>query len=99
MPWCIPKDEAWEMVALRFEDGLSCREVAKRMKCLYDKNHVWRVCTYYLETGQVPVLNTHKRPRQDETTHLDRNASKVLWQLYDDDAALYIDEATQILNN
>ena len=40
MPWCIPKDEEWEMVALRFEDGLSHREVAKRMKCLYDKNHV-----------------------------------------------------------
>ena len=57
------------------------------------------MCTYYLETGQVPVLNTHKCPRQEETTHLDRNASQVLWQLYDADAALNIDEATQILNN
>ena len=43
MPWCIPKDAAWEMVALRFEDGLSYREVAKRMKCLYDKNHIWKL--------------------------------------------------------
>lgn len=98
MPWCPPEPASWQMVALRYEEDLTYRQIAERMGFLYDHTQAWRVCKFYIDHGKVPIPGTHKRPQQEDRTHLKDEAKHILWMLYVKDPSLFLDEATKMIN-
>ena len=82
MPFDITEADSWRIITLRFQ-GLSIREIRKKLANKHSRGQIHRVLNYYAKYGEPPKYKQHSRPNQQKKHQLDTLAADRLEWIYE----------------